>query len=163
MRAVIPCVKSDGGPLTAPPRETRLGPVSMATESVARLADTGHRLTATRRAVLDAIARSPRPFTIEELSARLPHIGRATVFRTVKLLSELELVCRLPLEDGGVRYQRAGSGEHHHHLICGGCGTVAEFSDPALDDAIERNAAVAGFALDAHSAELYGRCASCRA
>lgn len=137
--------------------------MSTPTDSIARLADTGHRLTATRRAVLDAIARSPRPFTIEELSARLPHIGRATVFRTVKLLSELELVCRLPLEDGGVRYQRSGSGEHHHHLICGGCGAVAEFSDPALDDAIERNAAVAGFALDAHSAELYGRCASCRA
>lgn len=136
--------------------------MSTPTDSIARLADTGHRLTATRRAVLDAIARSPRPFTIEELSARLPHIGRATVFRTVKLLSELELVCRLPLEDGGVRYQRSGSGEHHHHLICGGCGAVAEFSDPALDDAIERNAAVAGFALDAHSAELYGRCASCR-
>ena len=149
--------------MTAPPRETRLKPVSTPTDSIARLADTGHRLTATRRAVLDAIARSPRPFTIEELSARLPHIGRATVFRTVKLLSELELVCRLPLEDGGVRYQRSGSGEHHHHLICGGCGAVAEFSDPALDDAIERNAAVAGFALDAHSAELYGRCASCRA
>ena len=135
----------------------------MATDSAARLADTGHRLTATRRAVLDAIARSPRPFTIEELSARLPHIGRATVFRTVKLLSELEIVCRLPLEDGGVRYQRSGSGEHHHHLICGGCGAVAEFSDPELDDAIRRNAAVAGFALDAHSAELYGRCASCHA
>ena len=163
MGTVIPCVKSGCGPLTAPPRETRLGPVSTATDSAARLADTGHRLTATRRAVLDAVARSPRPFTIEELSARLPHIGRATVFRTVKLLSELELVCRLPLEDGGVRYQRSGSGEHHHHLICGGCGAVAEFSDPALDDAIERNAAVAGFALDAHSAELYGRCASCRA
>lgn len=148
--------------MTAPPREIRLGPVSMATDSATRLADTGHRLTATRRAVLEAIARSPRPFTIEELSARLPDIGRATVFRTVKLLSELDLVCRLPLEDGGVRYQRAGIGEHHHHLICGGCGAVAEFSDPALDDAIERNAVVAGFALDGHSAELYGRCASCR-
>lgn len=152
-----------GGPLTAPPRETTLGPVSTPTDSIARLADTGHRLTATRRAVLDAIARSPRPFTIEELSARLPHIGRATVFRTVKLLSELDLVCRLPLEDGGVRYQRSGSGEHHHHLICGGCGAVSEFSDPELDDAIRRNAAVAGFALDAHSAELYGRCVSCHA
>lgn len=147
--------------MTAPPRETRLGPVSMATDSAARLEDTGHRLTATRRAVLDAIAGSPRPFTIEELSERLPDIGRATVFRTVKLLHELDIVCRLPLEDGGVRYQRA-SGEHHHHLICGGCGAVAEFSDPALDAAIERNAAAAGFALDAHSAELYGRCAACR-
>lgn len=136
--------------------------MSTSADSTTRLEDTGHRLTATRRAVLDAIARSPRPFTIEELSEGLPDIGRATVFRTVKLLHELDIVCRLPLEDGGVRYQRAGSGEHHHHLICGGCGAVAEFSDPALDDAIERNAAAAGFALDAHSAELYGRCAACR-
>ncbi len=134
----------------------------MVTDSAARLEGTGHRLTAPRRAVLDAITQSQRPFTIEELSERLPNIGRATVFRTVKLLQELELVCRVPLEDGGVLYQRAGTGEHHHHLICSACGSVTEFSDPSLDTAIEQNAATTGFELDGHSAELYGRCASCR-
>ena len=132
-----------------------------ATDSATRLEDGGHRLTAPRRAVLSAIARSRRPFTIEELCERLPGTGRATVFRTVKLLQELELVCRVPLEDGGVRYQHARSGEHHHHLICNSCGSVTEFSDPSLDATVEQNAAAAGFELDGHSAELYGRCGAC--
>ncbi len=131
-------------------------------DSSERLEDTGYRLTAPRRAVLDAIAGANRPFTIEELSERLPNIGRATVFRTIKLLQELEIVCRVPLEDGGVRYEQSRSGVHHHHLICSECGSVTEFSDPSLDAAIEQNATSAGFELDSHNAELYGRCAACQ-
>lgn len=137
-------------------------PVSTTEDSTERLGDTGYRLTAPRRAVLDAISGANRPFTIEELSDRLPNIGRATVFRTIKLLQELEIVCRVPLEDGGVRYERSRSDQHHHHLICSECGSVTEFSDPTLDAAIEQNATSAGFDLDGHSAELYGSCASCR-
>ncbi|HCV00476.1 MAG: transcriptional repressor [Dehalococcoidia bacterium] len=132
------------------------------TDSTERLEDTGYRLTAPRRAVLDAIASINRPFTIEELSEGLPNIGRATVFRTVKLLQELDIVCRVPLEDGSVRYERSRSGRHHHHLICSVCGSVTEFSDPSLDAAIEQNATSASFELESHSAELYGRCDSCR-
>ena len=136
--------------------------VSTLPDSTERLEDTGYRLTAPRRAVLDAIAGANRPFTIEELSERLPNIGRATVFRTIKLLQELDIVCRVPLEDGGVRYEQSRSGVHHHHLICSECGSVTEFSDPSLDAAIEQNATSAGFELDSHNAELYGRCAACQ-
>ena len=131
-------------------------------DSREKLEDTGYRLTAPRRAVIEAIARTNRPFTIEELSDRLPNIGRATVFRTIKLLQELDIVCRVPLEDGGIRYERSRSGVHHHHLICSECGSVTEFSDPSLDAAIEQNATTAGFEIDSHSAELYGRCVSCQ-
>ena len=136
--------------------------MSTTSDSGERLEDTGYRLTAPRRAVLEAIAGANRPFTIEELSDRLPNIGRATVFRTIKLLQELDIVCRVPLEDGGVRYERSRSGRHHHHLICSECGSVTEFSDPSLDEAIEQNATTAAFELDGHSAELYGRCATCQ-
>lgn len=135
----------------------------MSTIPTGPLEETGYRLTAPRRAVLEAIAGATRPFTIEELSDRLPNIGRATVFRTIKLLHELDIVCRVPLEDGGIRYERSRSGHHHHHLICSECGSVTEFSDPALDEVIEQNATTASFELDGHSAELYGRCASCQA
>ena len=146
-------------PLLARPYDCRMSALPDSTE---RLEDTGYRLTAPRRAVLDAISGINRPFTIEELNERLPNIGRATVFRTIKLLQELEIVCRVPLEDGGVRYERSRSGAHHHHLICSPCGSVTEFIDPALDAAIEQNAASAGFAIEGHSVELYGRCAPCQ-
>jgi len=120
----------------------------------------GVRLTAPRRMVLDAIHASTAPFTVEDLCAALPGVGRATVFRTVKLLQDVDLVCRVPLEDGSVRY-RVSRGGHHHHLICSECGAVAEFNDPDLDSLIQRNAGSQRFALASHSLELYGRCAAC--
>lgn len=118
------------------------------------------RVTSSRRAVLDAIKASDAPFTIEELAGLVPEVGRATVFRTVKLLQESGAVCRMVLEDGSVRYQ-ASQGDHHHHLICSECGRVEEFSDPGLDRRIEEDAARSGFQLDGHSLELYGRCPAC--
>jgi Fe2+ or Zn2+ uptake regulation protein len=135
-------------------------PVSTPQDTATRLAEVGHRLTGPRRAVIDAIGQFPGPFTIEELTSATPGVGRATVFRTVKLLQEAEVVCRMVLEDGGVRYELSGGG-HHHHLICSICGAVAEFGDPELDALIQENANAHAFALGGHSLELYGRCASC--
>ncbi|HUE96031.1 MAG TPA: Fur family transcriptional regulator [Longimicrobiaceae bacterium] len=129
-------------------------------ETAERLEGVGYRLTASRRAVLQAISTAPAPFTVEDICSSVPAVGRATVFRTMKLLQELDLVCRVPLEDGSVRYSVSRSG-HHHHLICGRCGAVEEFSDPALDVLIQENAEAHGFSLDGHSLELYGRCAAC--
>lgn len=130
--------------------------------ATARFAESGKRMTAPRRAVLAAVGRAEGPFSIEEIYDAAPEVGRATAFRTMKLLQEVGVVCRVPLEDGTVRYQLAESESHHHHLICSECGSVAEFSDHSLDSGIEQNAAAAGFELDGHSVELYGRCANCR-
>lgn len=129
-------------------------------ETLARLEGLGHRATDSRRAVLDAISLRQSPFTVEDICEAAPAVGRATVFRTMKLLQDLELVCRLPLGDGGVRYEVSRSA-HHHHLICSRCGTVTEFSDPELDALIVANASREAFRLDGHSLELYGICASC--
>jgi len=125
-----------------------------------RLEAIGSRSTAARRAVLEAIERSRGPFTVEDLLAGLPATGRATVFRTIKLLQELELVCRVPLEDGSIRYQLSAGG-HHHHLVCNACGRFTEFSDLELDALITERARAAGFTLRGHSVELYGLCAAC--
>lgn len=126
-----------------------------------RLASSGVRVTGARREVLRAIVAFEGPFTIEELAAALPDTGRATVYRTVKLLQESDLVCRMVLEDGGIRYELS-QGDHHHHLICSQCGRVAEFVEPDLDAIIRTVAAGRGFDLAGHSVELYGLCRNCR-
>jgi Fur family transcriptional regulator, ferric uptake regulator len=131
-------------------------------DTAVRLAGMGHRVTATRRAVLDAMGASAAPFTIEDLCAAVPGVGRATVFRTVKLLQDHDVLCRVVLEDGGVRYQMS-TGGHHHHLVCSQCGGVQEFADPTLDMLIQENARGSSFQLDGHSLELYGRCGQCAA
>ena len=66
----------------------------------------GHRLTAPRRAVLEAIDATVAPFTVEDLCDVLPGVGRATVFRTIRLLQDLAVLCRVPLEDGTVTVVR---------------------------------------------------------
>ncbi len=121
---------------------------------------TGYRLTGPRKSVVQAMEKV-QPCSIEDLCAELPDVGRATVFRTMRLLQDLDVVCRVPLEDGTVRYQIATEG-HHHHLVCRECGSVTEFADPAIDRRIERQAEAAGFELAGHSVELYGVCADCR-
>jgi Fur family ferric uptake transcriptional regulator len=131
-------------------------------EAERQLEGRGHRLTEPRRAVLDAIVATGSPFTVEELCNAAPEVGRATVFRTVKLLQETDVICRLALDDGGVRYQLSHGG-HHHHLICNSCGAVEEFGDSELDTLIDRNAREHGFEVSSHSLELYGKCTSCAA
>lgn len=134
--------------------------MTFADTATTRLEDIGFRSTAPRRAVLDAIGASRAPFTIEDLTSTVPSVGRATVFRTIKLLQELDLVCRVPLGDGGVRYQ-ASVGEHHHHLVCRKCGSVSEFSDTEMDKRIHEQAGLRAFRLESHSLELYGLCSDC--
>ena len=134
--------------------------VTATDETTAKLAGIGHRVTATRRAVLDAMSASQRPFTIEEICEAAPGVGRATVFRTVKLLQESEVLCRVLLEDGSIRYQLSRSG-HHHHLVCSYCGSVQEFAEPRLDALIQQVARDNRFNLEGHSLDLYGQCATC--
>jgi len=134
--------------------------VTTTPDPTTRLAESGARVTGPRRTILDAVDGLGGPFTVEELCAAAPSVGRATVFRTMKLLQETGAVCRLVLEDGSVRYQRSEGG-HHHHLVCSECGRVQEFADAELDRLIHANAEVAGFELDGHSLELYGRCGRC--
>ena len=136
--------------------------MSFAEAATQRLEDIGFRSTAPRRAVLNAIQGSAAPFTVEDLLGDLPEVGRATVFLTIKLLQELDLLCRVPLEDGTVRYRLSESG-HHHHLVCRNCGLVTEFEDLEIDARIQEQANHQRFALQGHSLELYGLCGGCQA
>ncbi len=136
--------------------------MSFTQSATERLETIGFRSTAPRRAVLEAIQDRRGAFTIEDLLGELPAVGRATVFRTIKLLQELDLVCRVPLEDGSIRYQLSEGG-HHHHLVCRQCGKFTEFSDLELDTRIQEQANLHSFSLQGHSVELYGLCADCAA
>lgn len=135
--------------------------MTFADTASSRLETIGFRSTAPRRAVLHAIESARGPFTVEDLLAEVPGVGRATVFRTIKLLQELDMMCRVPLEDGTARYQ-VSEGDHHHHLVCRTCGSLTEFSDPEIDARIAEQARAQGFALQGHSLELYGLCRACR-
>ncbi len=123
----------------------------------------GYRLTSPRRTVLDTMRGLGNHFTAEEVQHASPEVGRATVFRTMKLMRELGVICQVVLDDGTAVYQLADEdrADHHHHVICTECGRVTEFASDGLEGELERVADETGFEIDTHRLELYGRCASC--
>lgn len=121
----------------------------------------GYRLTPGRRRVIETILGADGLFSVADIVSLAPGIGRATVFRAVKLLVELRVVCRVRLEDGNVRY-RLSVPDHHHHLVCTGCGSVEDFSDCDLDGLSESVAVRTRYEIQGHRLELYGLCPVCR-
>ena len=128
---------------------------------VQRLVLRGHRITASRRRVLMALLAAPTHFTVDDVLQEAPEVGRATVFRTMKLLQDLNVVCRVLMEDGSLHYRLSASG-HHHHLVCRSCGRVADFSNCDVSSLVEQLVQSTDYQIDGHWLEVYGRCRSCR-
>jgi len=122
----------------------------------------GYRVTPSRRAVIAAILARKKHFAADELAKRCRGAGRATVFRTIRLLSDLGVVCRVLMDDGSPRYLVSRSG-HHHHLVCTDCGAVQDLDQCAVAGALREVADASGYEIEGHWLELYGRCAACRA
>lgn len=125
-----------------------------------RLEEQGQRVTAPRTSVAKAIARQHGHFTVEALEEQLPSVGRATIYRNVKLMVDMGLVCRVLLEDGSLHYQVSHRG-HHHHLICTDCGTSQDLLGCDLDAVLRQKATEHEFSMEGHWLEVYGRCGEC--
>lgn len=131
----------------------------------ATLAGAGERLTAPRRAVATLIDRQTDHFTaadlIDDAQTTGRPLGRATVFRTLELFSELGLLERLDLPSGEHAYV-ACDPAHHHHVVCSRCGRTTEVDDCGLQAVALEMERRTGFSIDSHRLELYGICPDCR-
>ena len=121
----------------------------------------GHRVTPSRRAVIAAVLQQRDHFSVEDVLHRCRGAGRATVFRTIRLLTDIGVVCRLLLEDGSLHYRVSQRG-HHHHLVCTNCGTVRDLDQCAVTDLVRELADTLGYEIEGHWLELYGKCRSCQ-
>ena len=126
---------------------------------ISRCEDHGLRLTDQRRtiaAVLEAATDHP---DVEELynraSAVDPTISLATVYRTVKLFEETDILEKHEFGDGRARYETSDR-EHHDHLIDMNSGEVIEFIDPEIEALQDKIAEKLGYRLMGHRLELYG-------
>lgn len=128
---------------------------------IERLEVRGHRVTASRRRVIEAVLAQPSHFTVDDVLRGARKVGRATVFRTMKLLHDLNLVCRVLLDDGTLHYRLSTRG-HHHHLVCTDCGRVEDFSNCDVGALVQELSRATEYEIQAHWLEVYGRCASCR-
>ncbi len=128
------------------------------------LTDAGIRLTGPRRAVAELIARRDGHFTAADLAAdaraRRLRVGRATIFRSLELLSGLGVVERLDLPTGEHAYVGCEP-SHHHHVVCARCGRASDFDDADLTAVVEAVGARTGYRIDSHRLELFGVCPTC--
>ena len=129
------------------------------------------KITRQRLAVLEVLAeQGDRHMTIDDIynlvREEFPEIGVATVYRTVQLLLEMQLVDRIELNDGCVRYEigRQFSGEkrhYHHHLVCKSCGKIESFNDDLLEELEKQIQEETGFQIWDHELKFYGICKDC--
>ena len=129
----------------------------------------GYKLTPQRRSIVDTIIKNEgKHLTAEEIydevKKECPEIGLATVYRTVLLLEELNVVSRLELNDGCSRYEIVHSNEthRHHHLICNICHKVLEVQDDLLEDLEANIEKDYKFKILDHSVKFYGICEECQ-
>jgi Fur family transcriptional regulator, ferric uptake regulator len=127
----------------------------------------GHRLTEPRRAVAELISERQGHFTAAELLAdvrgRRMRIGRATLFRALDLLTDLDALERLDLPSGEHAYVACEPlRRHHHHVVCSACGRSTEVGDCGMQAVATEAARRTGFRIEEHRLELYGLCPTCQ-
>ncbi len=125
------------------------------------------KYTTQREAILKTLYENPRHFTSENLYLLVKknypdlNIGIATVYRTLSLLEENNLVSSISLGIHGKKFEIANK-PHHDHLICVECGKIVEFENNEIETLQEKIAEKNGFRLTDHMMQLYGVCKDCQ-
>lgn len=130
------------------------------------LSGQGLKSTQQRDKILQIFVDAGRHLSAEELYEHVkkvhPGIGYATVYRTLKLLTNAGLAEERRFEDGFTRYEYKVSDGHHDHLICTKCGKIIEFENKRIEALQQDVARKNRFEVQSHKLELYGLCAECQ-
>lgn len=127
--------------------------------------DRGAQFTRLRRRVLEILWEQHRPIGAYALLDRLRAEGLGsqppTVYRALDFLIEHGLAHKVMKMNAFAACSRPGENHAPQFLICTGCDRISELSDPAVDEALSRAAAQAGFSPAESALELSGLCPSC--
>lgn len=130
------------------------------------MAQRGLKSTRQRGLIIDTFFSEGGHLSVEELWSRVrkqdARVSVATVYRTMKLLTECGLAHARNFGDGQTRYEPAVGRDHHDHLICTSCGSIVEFENDRIEAMQEAVAKKHGFRVVSHKMELYGLCRSCQ-
>ncbi len=132
------------------------------------------RMTKPRRAILDFFHMRKGHFSaeevFEEISKKYPTIGLATVYRTLNILYQNNILNKFEFGDGKAKFELSEHHDgqrHHHHLVCNNCGQIIEYDDfineekeffTRLEDFLSQKY---GFKTTGHNLYFYGLCKNC--
>ncbi len=134
-----------------------------------QLHEANYKLTPQREAtVLVLLENEKDHLSAEEIymlvKLKTPDIGLATVYRTLEMLTELNVLDKVNFNDGLSRYdmRKEGAKHFHHHLLCLECGNIDEIEEDLLGDVekiVETNFC---FKVTDHRLTFHGICQSCQ-
>ncbi|MEI7607954.1 MAG: Fur family transcriptional regulator [Rhodospirillaceae bacterium] len=138
-------------------------PTTPAGDAITRLEQVCHekglKMTEQRRVISRVLSEASDHPDVEQVYRRAveidPHISIATVYRTMRLFEEANVIEKLDFGDGRARFEE-NRDSHHHHLIDLHTGEVVEFQSPELEILKEKIAREMGYELIGHRLELYG-------
>jgi len=126
----------------------------------------GLKQTRQRSLIVSTFLEAGGHLDVDQLLARVravdPKVSAATVYRTMKLLTELGIAHAQRFGDGHTRYESAVDRVHHDHLICESCGKIIEFENDRIESLQAAVARKHGFIVQHHKLELYGLCRECQ-
>lgn len=135
----------------------------MSTEWQSDLRRRGYRLTPQRQLVLeavDALEHATPDDILTEVRKTAGGVNISTVYRTLELLEELELVSHAHLGHGAPMYHLAER-HHHIHLVCRDCGNVIEADITVAAEFRVKLQESFDFDTDMKHFAIFGRCANC--
>ncbi len=125
------------------------------------------KYTSQRKTILEEAFRATGHFTAEELlkfaKKRDKSISKATLYRTLSLLTESRLLEEQDFGSGKKSYEQLNGRHHHDHLICVKCHQILEFENDEIERQQEEEARKRNFRVVFHSHKLFGFCESCAA
>lgn len=125
----------------------------------------GMRVTAQRGVILDHFLNLEKHQSPDDIFGHIrrhcPTIGRATVYRTLKLLSDANIADAVEFGDRTRRFEPKHNQAHHDHLVCTRCGRSFEFVNDTIEDLQQRVAKKHGFVMQRHRLEIFGLCREC--
>ncbi len=132
---------------------------------ISLLKERGNRVTPQRIAIIKAIITSeahPSADLIHKTIIKTsPTTSLATVYKTIKLLKDINEILELDLGEEGSRYD--GRRPHPHpHMICNSCGEIRDSEMDDFSSIIDELAKQSGFHVQSHRFDIFGLCASCR-
>ncbi len=121
-----------------------------------------HRITPERFDVLEAALQLKGHFGADDLYVRMKNdnmnISRATVYNTLELLAQCELLAKRHFGDNKTHYESQFNRKGHDHLICVNCGQIHEFDNREIVKIVDEVSEKLGFESTGYSLTVFGKC-----
>ena len=135
-------------------------------DMLSKLKENGIKVTPQRQEVLKVFIENEKHYSAEEILKKVqknfPNVSLDTIYRTLSLFKELELISEVDFSDGCRRFEINEVDGHHHHLICLKCGRAEEVRFCPEECLLKVKMQNPDFKVSGHTFKIFGYCSKCQ-